>query len=153
MVEKMSDSNNCYAFDMNIKIADLMTKNVVTTRPHKSIGHVKQIMKKNKISSVPVVNEVNEPVGIVTSNDFRLDLKDSSPVSSLLFSHVYQVPAYNDVGIAAKIMRKHKIHHVVVTHEKEIVGIISSFDLLTLLDKKRFTPKNPPTPSKKKKKK
>ena len=129
-----------------------MTKNVVTTRPHKTIGHVKQIMKKNKISSVPVVNEVNEPVGIVTSNDFRLDLKDSSPVSSLLFSHVYQVPAYNDIGIAAKIMRKHKIHHVVVTHEKEIVGIISSFDLLTLLDKKRFTPKNPPTPSKKKKK-
>lgn len=130
-----------------------MTKQVVTTRPHKTIGHVKQIMKKNKISSVPVVNDDNEPVGIVTSNDFRLDLKDTSPVSSLLVSHVYQVPAYNNVNIAAKIMRKHKIHHVVVTHEKEIVGIISSFDLLTLLEGRKYSVKNAPTPSKKKKKK
>ena len=34
---------------MNIKIADLMVKNVVTTEPHKSIGHVKDIMTKNRI--------------------------------------------------------------------------------------------------------
>ena len=130
-----------------------MSKNVVTTLPHKSIKHVKEIMRKNKISSVPVVNTENIPVGIVTSNDFRLDIKDNSPVSKLIFSHVYQVPAYNDVSVAAKIMRKHKIHHVVVTHEKEIVGIISSFDLLQLLDSHKFVMKNPPTPSKKKKKK
>ena len=135
-----------------MKVVDLMSKNVVTTRPHKSIGHVKDIMKKNNISSVPVVNENNEPVGIVTSNDFRMGYKDSSPVSKLLVSHVYQIPAYNDASIAAKIMRKHKIHHVVVTHEKEIVGIISSFDLLKLLDHNRYVPKNLPTPSKKTKK-
>lgn len=136
-----------------MKIADLMSKNVITTRPHKSIAHVKDIMRKNKISSVPVIDENNVPVGIVTSNDFRMNIKDNSPVSKLLFSHVYQVPAYNDVSVAAKIMRKHKIHHVVVTHEKEIVGLISSFDLLELLDGHKFIMKNPPTPSKKKKKK
>lgn len=136
---------------MNFKVADLMVKNVITTQPHKSIGHVKDIMKNNKISSVPVVDTENKPVGIVTTNDFRIKLKDSEPVSKLLSDHVYAVPAYNDVSIAAKIMRNHKIHHVLVTHEKEIVGIISSFDLLKLLDDHKFVIKNPPTPSKKKK--
>jgi CBS domain-containing protein len=136
---------------MNIKIADLMTKQVVTTFPHKSIGHVKDIMRKNGISSVPVVNSDNEPVGIVTSNDFREDVNDGSPVSTILPEHVYSVPAYNDVSIAAKIMRKHRIHHVVVTHEQEIVGIISAFDLLELLDDHKYVMKNPPTPGRKRK--
>lgn len=134
---------------MNIKIADLMVKNVVTTEPHKSIGHVKEMMTQNNISCVPVVNSENEPVGIVTTNDFKLNPGDTSPVSKLLSGHVYTVPAYNDISVAAKVMRKHHFHHLIVTHEKEIVGIISSFDLLKLLDDHKYVMKNPPTPSKK----
>jgi len=138
---------------MNLKIADLMVKNVVTTQPHKTVSHVKEIMQVNKISSVPVVNSEDEPVGIVTSNDFRKDIKDSSPISLILPDHVYTVPAYNDISVAAKVMRNHKIHHVVVTHENKIVGIISAFDLLQLLDDHKFVMKNPPTPNKKTKRK
>lgn len=120
---------------MKVKIADLMAKNVVTTQPHKSIGHVKEIMSKNKISAVPVVDSENIPVGIVTSNDLHSDVKDSSPVSTLLKDHVYKVPQYNNASVAAKIMLKNNIHHVLVTHEQELVGIISSFDLLKLIEK------------------
>ena len=134
---------------MNVKIADLMVKHVVTTLPHKTIGHVKDIMTKNRISAVPVVDSDNVPVGIVTSNDLHRGLKDSTPLSHILPDHVWQIPAYNDVSVAARVMRKHHIHHVLVTHEKELVGIISSFDLLELLDSHRFVMKNPPTPSRK----
>ena len=41
-------------------------------------------------------------------------------------------------------------YHLVVTHEKEVVGIISSFDLLKLVEDKRFVAKAGPTPSKRK---
>ena len=133
---------------MNVKIADLMVKHVVTTQPHKSLGHVKDIMKKNRISAVPVINSDNEPVGIITSNDFRNHVKDESPVSTVLSGEVFQIPAYNDISIAATIMRKHHIHHLLVTHEKELVGIITSFDLLKLIDEHRFTMKNPPNSQK-----
>ena len=47
-------------------------------------------------------------------------------------------------------MRKNKIHHVVVTDNKKVVGLISSFDLLSLVDGKRFQLKQAPTQSKKK---
>jgi len=130
---------------MNVKVADLMAKNVITTTPHKSIEHVKDIMKKNHISAVPVVNAQNEPLGVVTTSDFSQVLNNSSPVSTLLKSeHLYQIPQYNSVDVAAKMMRNHKIHHLLVTHEAKLVGLISSFDLLKLLSEKKFVMKNPP---------
>lgn len=134
---------------MNVKIADIMHKSVVTTVPHKSLGHVKEIMAKNNISSVPVVNTDNEVVGIITTSDLAKGHDDNTPISHIMPEHVYSVPAYNDVHIAARIMRNHHIHHVVVTHENEIVGVVSSFDLLELVEDHRFVMKNPPTKSKK----
>ena len=47
-------------------------------------------------------------------------------------------------------MRNHQIHHLVVTHEQKIVGVLSAFDLLKLVEDHRFVMKNPSTPSKKK---
>ena len=41
-------------------------------------------------------------------------------------------------------MRKHRVNHVIVTHEKKIVGILSSFDLLQLVEEHRFVMKNAP---------
>ena len=58
---------------------------------------------------------------------------------------VRTVPAYNDASIAARIMRKNKVHHIVVTHEKRVVGVISSFDLLKLIEGHRFVAKQGPT--------
>ena len=129
---------------MNVKIADLMVDNVITAQPHQTVGHIKKVLHTNQIGAIPVVNSENEPVGIVTYNDLSKDLKSGTPISNLLQDHVFQVPAYNDISVAAKIMRKHKIHHVLVTHEGQLKGIISSFDLLKLIDGHRFTMKNPP---------
>lgn len=137
---------------MNATIEDLMVKSVVTTRPHKSVGHVKDIMKTNGIQSVPVVGEDDQVLGIVTSTDMLDDTSDNTPVSQVMTKNVYNVPLYSDVHIAARVMRNHKIHHVVVTHEQQLVGILSAFDLLKLVEDHRFVMKNPPTPSKKGKK-
>ncbi len=53
-------------------------------------------------------------------------------------------------SIAARIMRNHGIHRVVVTHEHKVVGMLSAFDLLKLVEDHRYVAKNPPTPSKRK---
>ncbi|CAN5546300.1 hypothetical protein BH24ACT22_BH24ACT22_08740 [soil metagenome] len=44
-------------------------------------------------------------------------------------------------------MRNRRIHHVVVTEEKKVVGVLSSFDLLKLVEQHRFVMKPGPTPS------
>jgi CBS domain-containing protein len=135
---------------MNTKIADLMTSPVMTTTPHQTMGHVKKVLRENSASCMPVVNTEGEPVGIITSSDLLEEFPDGSPVSRHMTEKVYTVPQYNDVSIAARIMRNHHIHHVVVTHEKKVVGIISSWDLLSLVENHRFVMKSPPTENGKK---
>lgn len=135
---------------MNTKIADLMTSPVMTATPHQSMSHIKSVLRDNSASCLPVVNSDHEPVGIVTSSDLLGNYPDGAPVSNFMTKKVYAAPQYNDVSIAARIMRKHKVHHVIVTHEKKVVGIISSYDLLQLVEDHRFVMKNPPTESNKK---
>ena len=46
-------------------------------------------------------------------------------------------------------MHNHKIHHLIVTREQKVVGVISAIDLLQLIEEHRFVMKNPPTPKNK----
>ena len=138
---------------MNIKIADIMAKRVIVAEKHHTVGHARDVMGRNRIGALPVVGPDREALGIVTATDLARRLKDETPVSRIMSDGIHAVPAYNDVSVAARIMRKNKIHHVVVTDDKKVVGLISSFDLLSLVDGKRFQPKQAPTQSKKKSKK
>ena len=137
---------------MNAKIEDLMVNSVITTVPHKSVGHVKKMMETNNIQSVPVVSNEDEVLGIVTSQDLLTANNEGTPIHKLMTKGVLTVPLYSDVHIAARVMRNHKIHHLVVTKKKKIVGILSSFDLLKLVEDHRFVMKNPPTPAKRRSK-
>ena len=130
---------------MNVKVSELMTESVVTTRPHKSIEHVRAILERNELSAVPVVDSDQQPIGIVSATDLLPNLKPNSPISSIMTEKVYTVPKYDDVSTAARVMRNHKIHRVVVTHEQRVVGVLSSFDLLELVEGHRFVAKNPPS--------
>lgn len=132
---------------MSTKVAELMSESVVTAEPHHSVEHTRALLENNSISSVPVVDSDGRPVGIVSATDLAQDLKNGSPISTLMTRKVYSVPKYEDVSIAARVMRNHGIHHVVVTHEKQVVGILSAFDLLKLVEGHRYVPRNPPTTS------
>jgi CBS domain-containing protein len=138
---------------MNAKISDLMTESVVTTEPHVTVEHARGMMQRNKIGAIPVVDSEGQPVGIVSLTDLSPDLKDNSPISRIMTEKVYTVPQYDDVSIAARIMRNHKIHRVVVTHEHKVVGVVSAFDLLEVVEGHRWVPKNPPSESTRKKSK
>lgn len=138
---------------MNVKVADLMSEAVVTTEPHASVTHVRQMLQHNEVGAIPVVDSNGEPVGIISATDLVASLEKDSPVSKLMTEKVYTVPKYDDVSIAARIMRNHKIHRVVVTHEQKVVGIISAFDLLELVEGHRWVAKQPPSESRRKKSK
>ena len=130
---------------MNIKVNDLMTQQVVTTEPHRSIDHVRGMIDRNHVGAIPVVDSDGHPVGIVSGTDLAAQRNGNSPVRTIMTEKVYTVPQYEDVSTAARVMRNHRIHHVVVTHEQKVVGMLRSFDLLKLVEDHRFTIKNPPT--------
>lgn len=135
---------------MNIKVKDLMVKSVITTMPHKSVGHAQAIMAKNKIKSIPIVDSDKEVKGIITSSDILNGISETTPLSHVMTTKVYTIPPYADVHTAARMMRNHNINHLIVSDEKKIVGVLSAHDLLKLVEDHRYVMKNPSTPAKKK---
>ena len=135
---------------MNAKVQELMTATVVTTEPHRSVDHVRKIMDRNQIGAIPVVDTDGQPQGVVSATDLVAEPNGGSPISSIMSEKVYTIPQYDDVSTAARIMRNHKIHHLIVTHEQQVVGVVSAFDLLKLVEDHRFVAKPAPTPSKRK---
>ena len=132
---------------MTVKVNDLMSTRVVTAQPHHSVDHIRGLMERNHCGAIPVVGPDGEPVGIITATDLVHDqLKGGTPISGLMNKKVFIVPRYDGPHIAARVMRNHKIHHLVVTDEGEVVGMISAYDLLELVEDHRFAMRQPPTP-------
>jgi CBS domain-containing protein len=59
-----------------MKIKEIMTKDVIFVKEETPMPEVAEIISKNKIHAVPVVNDENKVVGIITETDFFT--KDSS---------------------------------------------------------------------------
>jgi len=53
----------------SIKIKDLMSKNVVYARPDETVEFAAILMLENKISSLPVINDKDALIGIITQTD------------------------------------------------------------------------------------
>lgn len=130
---------------MTAKVHELMTNNVITAQPHQTVAQIKSKMAKCSLSNVPVVSDDNVPIGVVSTADLLAIEKEDTPISAIMTEKLYTIPEYEDVSVAARIMRNHKIHHLIVTQEKKVVGVVSSFDLLKLVEGHRFVMKNAPT--------
>lgn len=61
-----------------MKVKDIMTREVITVTEEKTVEEVVDIIIKNKISGVPVVNEDNEIIGIVSESDLIYKEKEIS---------------------------------------------------------------------------
>ncbi len=133
---------------MNVTIDELMTPHVLVAYPEQTLGEVRLKMVEKGIHAVPIVDHDQHPLGIITSTDLLGDMvSDDMRVTELPTPKVFTVPRYDGTHVAARVMRNHHLHHLIVTHEKKVVGIVSSFDLLRLVEQHRFVMKQPPTTS------
>jgi len=63
----------------NLKVAEIMTRNPATIHQEVSIGQAAKVMLENKFSGLPVVDQENQLVGIITESDiFRLVVNEWS---------------------------------------------------------------------------
>lgn len=73
LVGVLSDRDVLHARNAKAKIADVMTRDVITVRPDAPASDAATIMLDQKISSVLVVDEAGTLIGMVTQTDY-LDL-------------------------------------------------------------------------------
>jgi acetoin utilization protein AcuB len=79
-----SQASSLSVWEMNdmlakLKVSQIMTRNPETIQQTASIGEAAQIMLDKKFSGLPVVDEENQLVGIITESDiFRLVVNEWS---------------------------------------------------------------------------
>lgn len=83
------------------KVADYMSKDVISVKPETSIRKVIEILIEKKISGVAVVNEKNELLGLCTEGDI---LRSESLTVSLVGDKDAQIKINNDP--VEKIMKR-----------------------------------------------
>lgn len=133
-----------------IKVADLMTKKVVTATPKITIFEAERAMIGNSFRRLPIVSE-GKLVGIVTTMDIVRFFGSGEAFQHLRSGTILQVlqtpaleigvkslitiPSSADVGEAAKIMNEQNVGALLVVDDEGLVGIITERDFFKLVDK------------------
>jgi len=122
---------------MELSVGDAMTKGVIYISPDDNVQRVAEVMKKNDIDSV-IVMDKGKGVGIVTDTDIIVNIvaegkePKSVAVKNIMTSPLVTITPDRDIDDATKMMQENEVKRLVVTQNKNIVGILTVFDLLTV---------------------
>jgi len=123
---------------MDVAVSEVMVPRVFVVMPDDKVAYVREVMMGQKIHAVPVFDEEDRPLGIVTATDLIDAPHGEMAVADIMTQEVVTVPHDDTVKQAARLMRSNRLHHLLVTSDDEIVGIISSFDLLRVIEDNGF---------------
>ncbi len=117
-------------------VKEIMTTDVKTIRPEDNIKRLAEMMVKNKIGSLVVVEGSGEVVGIATERDIIEDviLLGKSPeevkVRDVMTKDIITVNPGDTLEEAAEVMVNHKIKKLPVIDKGRLVGIVTATDLI-----------------------
>lgn len=134
---------------------DIMTKEVKTIHSTNSIRTAIELMLNHGVSGLPVVDEAEAVIGMITEGDLlrRLELgaaaKSDRPsgdtaradldayikgnswrVGDLMSTEITTVTGDTSVGSVARLLFQHRIKRVPVLEQGRLIGLISRVDLL-----------------------
>lgn len=139
---------------------DIMTKEVITSTPETPVSQVAALLDQHRISGVPVVDEANRVVGVITQSDLvarAQDLELPPTISLFDLRLVLETPSHfkkrlekmlgTTVGEAmsaepltvspetplnqiADLMARKKVHTIPVLEGDKLIGVIGKIDLI-----------------------
>ena len=109
-----------------------MVVNPVTIKDSSSLHDALEIMKRNQISGIPVVSNVNNKlVGIITNRDVRFANDLKQPVYEIMTKdNLITVKEGIDKNEAKKLLHRHRIEKLLVIDENNLcTGLITVKDI------------------------
>jgi IMP dehydrogenase len=103
----------------------------ITMRPTDRIGQAKEVMRKYRISGVPVTDESNKLVGILTNRDIRFESRDGLTIDKVMTKKLVTIPIGTTLEEAEKVFHKHKIEKLLMVDDAfRLKGVITYKDIL-----------------------
>ena len=130
--KNMSIERQCEEVDRVKRSESGMIKDPVTLSPDKTIGEALDIMKKYRVSGIPIVDGSNILVGILTNRDLRFSPNIKSKVSELMTKeNLVTAPIGTTLEKAEHILQKYKIEKLPVVDKKgKLKGLITFKDIM-----------------------
>lgn len=145
------------------RVDEIMTKRVETLTPNDTIKDAVNLMIDSKVNTVPVVDHENKCIGILSRTDLTemfmeednhlsdvldterlsmdwvhhsLETSNKKLVKELMNYDVATVRNNQKLTDACHLMSLHQIHHLPVVDDLDaVVGIVSTFDIVSALAK------------------
>ena len=127
-------------FDSNlILVEDIMTKAIISVTNETTVFQVAKMMEQGGIGAV-LVKKNGHLSGIITDRDYATkivahNLPSDTPVEQIMSSPLITINFDESISAAAERMTSKKIRKLAVTDNGNIIGLITSTDLVTQLSK------------------
>lgn len=108
-----------------------MIQDPVTLLPDKTIGDALDIMRKYRISGIPIVSNGGKLVGILTNRDLRFEPNRKLVIKDLMTAeNLITAPVGTTLETAEKLLQKYKIEKLPVVNKDGILkGLITFKDI------------------------
>jgi acetoin utilization protein AcuB len=132
--------------DTTKPVSDIMTRNLIVVKPEDTIDRVHDLFEKNHFHHIPVVDH-HKLVGIVSKTDYLKirhmlattwsgeticqDMYKDMCAGDIMSREPLKLEPGDSIGLAADIFRANALHALPIVDDGELVGIVTSHDLLT----------------------
>lgn len=118
------------------QLREIMTTNVECCGPQEQVSQAAMVMKRLDVGSVPVCQNNNQVVGVITDRDIVLrcvaeNQPTTTPIQSVMSQNVVTAPPDMSVDKAAHLMAEKQIRRLPIVENGQLVGIVAIGDLAT----------------------
>jgi len=147
IIEKKYQDNFLAA--INEPVREIMSRGVVTLSNKASIGETIEVMSSNHVGAIPLVDNDNKLVGIVTERDIVLSLSgviSKETVGDYMSHKVFTTTPGTPLESACKIMVRNGLRRIPIIGgeadiskaSKKLLGILTSTDVIRFLNAKEL---------------
>lgn len=118
----------------NMKIKEVMTKDMVVANPNTTIEEASNMMKNYDIGFLPIMEE-DDFTGVITDRDIVVRAiangKDSNEkIENYITNYIISITSDSSLEDALQIMASERIKRLMVEEDNKIVGLVSLSDIL-----------------------
>lgn len=108
-----------------------MITNPTTLHKDAVVEDALKMMRKFSIGGIPIVDEQNKLIGIVTNRDLRFEKDIRRPLCEIMTKEVISTNQGTTFAQAAEILQQHRIEKLpVVDNEGHLIGLITYRDII-----------------------
>ena len=111
-----------------------MTAKVVLATPQMTLADAARELSRLEVSGLPVVDGNGQVLGMVTESDLLDALLADTPVETrihvVMTTPVVTVDEFTPADVVARLLRTHRVHHLPVTSQGMVVGIITPQEVI-----------------------